>query len=54
MAIVIFVLEINPSDNEQLYVTSHNEKAPIEVKAIPYFSWRNRGPGEMVVWIREE
>ena len=22
-----------------------------EVKAIPYFSWANRGKGEMIVWI---
>ena len=26
-------------------------KADQEVKAIPYYSWNNRGPGEMVVWI---
>jgi hypothetical protein len=27
------------------------ENAPI--KAIPYFAWDNREPGEMLVWIRE-
>ncbi|WP_233713447.1 glycoside hydrolase family 127 protein [Lederbergia citri] len=46
--------KINPSDSEQLYFTSHNVKAPVEVKAIPYFAWSNREPGEMIVWIREE
>ncbi len=26
-------------------------KKELPVKAIPYYSWNNRGPGEMVVWI---
>ena len=32
------------------------EEAPatqqVNVTAIPYYSWNNRGPGEMLVWIR--
>ena len=26
---------------------------PIRLKAVPYFAWNNRGPGEMIVWVRE-
>lgn len=26
---------------------------PVKIKAIPYFLWANRAPGEMRVWIRE-
>lgn len=29
------------------------KKSPFEFKAIPYFLWANREPGEMRVWIRE-
>jgi len=29
------------------------EKTPADVKAIPYYSWANRGRGEMTVWIPE-
>jgi DUF1680 family protein len=25
----------------------------VTCKAIPYFMWANRQPGEMLVWIRE-
>ncbi|NLG84372.1 MAG: glycoside hydrolase family 127 protein, partial [Firmicutes bacterium] len=25
----------------------------VKIRAIPYFVWNNRGPGEMLVWIRE-
>jgi DUF1680 family protein len=24
------------------------------VTAIPYFAWANRGPGEMIVWVKEK
>ena len=27
------------------------EKTPVDLKAIPYYSWANRGRGEMTVWI---
>lgn len=27
-------------------------RVPCEVKAVPYFSWCNREPGEMLVWVR--
>ncbi|MFA5815904.1 MAG: glycoside hydrolase family 127 protein [Bacteroidales bacterium] len=29
------------------------EKTPVELKAIPYYAWANRGRGEMTVWIPE-
>ncbi|MGQ9778515.1 MAG: glycoside hydrolase family 127 protein [Bacillota bacterium] len=25
----------------------------VKIRAVPYFAWNNRGPGEMLVWIRE-
>jgi hypothetical protein len=24
---------------------------PVEFKAIPYYAWAHRGPGEMAVWL---
>ncbi|MDF2958602.1 MAG: hypothetical protein K0S39_337 [Paenibacillus sp.] len=41
------------NDNDSLYSTSECKKVPVPIKAIPYFAWSNRGPGEMAVWIRE-
>ncbi|TDF98696.1 glycoside hydrolase family 127 protein [Paenibacillus piri] len=35
-----------------LYGTRPFERAAAPVKAIPYFAWSNREPGEMTVWIR--
>jgi DUF1680 family protein len=26
---------------------------PLKVRAVPYYAWDNREPGEMRVWIRE-
>ncbi|NLG51612.1 MAG: glycoside hydrolase family 127 protein, partial [Chloroflexi bacterium] len=26
---------------------------PVQIKAIPYYAWANRGRGEMLVWLRE-
>ena len=30
------------------------EKTPVDLKVIPYYSWANRGRGEMTVWIPED
>jgi hypothetical protein len=33
---------------------NHNKTdKPVDFTAIPYFSWANRGSGEMVVWLME-
>lgn len=39
---------------EQLYRPYENRTIPINIKAIPYCLWNNRGPGEMLVWIRHK
>jgi len=36
-----------------LYTIAGNNKVPVQIKALPYFAWCNREPGEMQVWIRE-
>lgn len=38
----------NYSYSEEIY---KNQK--LKVKAVPYFSWNNRGSGEMIVWINK-
>ncbi len=38
---------------DKLYSTQSFVTFPAEIKAIPYFAWANREPGEMIVWIRE-
>lgn len=38
----------------ELYRTADkDQKEKVMIKAIPYCFWNNRGPGEMLVWIRE-
>jgi DUF1680 family protein len=37
-----------------LYSPVALEREEIAIRAVPYFAWGNRQPGEMLVWIREE
>ena len=37
---------------DMLYSDEPPEKEPIKVTAVPYYSWCNRGAGEMLIWIR--
>lgn len=37
-----------------LYTTSQPERVETTLRAIPYFAWSNRAPGEMRVWLRAE
>ena len=39
---------------EGLYRSEAPVAHPAEVTMVPYFSWANRGPGEMLVWQRED
>ncbi|MDD5677167.1 MAG: glycoside hydrolase family 127 protein [Kiritimatiellae bacterium] len=39
--------------NDRLYRADQSKTRPVAIKAIPYFLWNNRKPGEMLVWIRE-
>jgi len=34
--------------------TGASRKRRVRVKAVPYYAWANRGPGEMLVWIRSD
>lgn len=44
----------SPADwKDTLYRPARHEPLSVPVKAIPYFLWANRAPGEMLVWIRE-
>lgn len=38
--------------NGELYCSTKAETKPVEITAIPYYLWGNRGSGEMKVWIR--
>lgn len=38
---------------DQLYRVDAGDLEKTPFKAIPYFAWANRAPGEMLVWIRE-
>ena len=35
------------------YAPEPPKRIPCQLKAIPYFAWANRSPGDMLVWIRE-
>lgn len=38
----------------ELYMTYEKDTKSITLKAIPYYAWCNRQPGEMLVWIMEK
>ena len=47
-------LRRNPAGwNDRLYRADQSKTKSVVIKAIPYFLWNNRKPGEMLVWIRE-
>jgi DUF1680 family protein len=39
--------------NGRLYRATASRTKRVTIKAVPYFLWNNRAPGEMLVWIRE-
>lgn len=39
--------------SDRLYSVDYVKAKPISIRAIPYFAWGNRAPGDMQVWIRE-
>jgi DUF1680 family protein len=39
---------------EGLYQQKPPQVKPVPFKAIPYYAWDNRDPGEMSVWLPEE
>ena len=44
---------IENSASTELYSTQKPKSEDIEIKAVPYPYWNNRGKGEMLVWIKE-
>ena len=38
---------------DELYRLQPASAVPVAVRAVPYFAWDNRAPGEMLVWVRE-
>ena len=40
------------AQTDSLYADEPPAKQEIKVTAVPYYAWNNRGPGEMLVWIR--
>jgi len=38
--------------NGTLYRTAPPKSEPVPIKAVPYYAWDNREPGEMLVWLR--
>jgi len=46
--------EITSQWRDVLYSPIALEREEVALRAIPYFAWGNRQPGEMLVWIREE
>lgn len=47
----VLVLSAKGSSTSRQLNSDQLIKKEQEVKAIPYYAWNNRGPGEMVVWI---
>lgn len=47
----ILMLDSKGSATSRQVNSDELSKKELPVKAIPYYAWNNRGPGEMVVWI---
>ncbi|WAH39803.1 glycoside hydrolase family 127 protein [Alicyclobacillus fastidiosus] len=45
---------LNSDQNLYLPFDEATERVSTEIRAVPYFSWCNREPGEMCVWLRTE
>jgi len=45
---------VDDSDWDELYRVTKEQRKCFKTKAIPYFVWANRRPGEMRVWIRTD
>ncbi len=43
---------INSSWGNELYKPARIETGPVDLTAIPYFLWGNRGENEMIVWLK--
>lgn len=41
-------------ETELLYSEYAAQKSAVEIKAIPYYLWNNRGEGEMQVWVKAQ
>ncbi len=41
-------------EDQPLYQRTPPRTQPVKMKAIPYYAWDNRAPGEMMVWIPED
>ncbi|MBM3189004.1 MAG: glycoside hydrolase family 127 protein, partial [Chloroflexi bacterium] len=39
--------------NGELYTPNDPKAKRVSIKAVPYYAWANRTPGEMLVWLRE-
>lgn len=46
--------DVDSGWEDVLYQPLKKRSRDVSVKAIPYFAWCNREPGEMIVWIQEE
>jgi DUF1680 family protein len=43
----------SPADwGDALYRTAPPAERPVRIRAVPYYAWDNRDPGEMLVWVR--
>jgi uncharacterized protein len=45
---------IEEQEESSLYPLSSPVTKPCQIKMIPYYTWDNRAPGEMLVWLRRE
>ena len=45
---------IDESNWNTLYRSVEEQTKSIQIKAVPYYSWCNREPGEMMVWVSEK
>jgi DUF1680 family protein len=43
---------LQEDEDDCLYYEWENHKEALEITAVPYFLWGNRGKGEMLVWMR--
>jgi DUF1680 family protein len=45
-------IQEKPPENQSLYGDQPPSTETVEITAIPYYAWANRGAGEMQIWTR--
>lgn len=53
LPVIGFNAKLKNNNSDELYFSVQNNYKIIDVTAIPYFIWANRGENDMLVWMHK-